>query len=366
MSHFVFDVSGHGFGHLAQVAPVVAELRALLPATDRITVRAGHPPEILADFLADGVAVAPPPADATLAMHSPVDVDVPASIARYAALHDDWPATVAAEAARLAALEPDLLVSDVGYIGLAAARSLGVPAYALSSLDWYAPFRAYCGAAPGAGRIAEEILAAYRNATAFLQLTPHLPMDYLDHRRSFGPVARLGRNRRAGLEQRFPTLAGRRLLLFAQGGIDGGLRPADLPRGPGICWVCNAPVPDGVDGLMSLSTLGLSFIDMLASVDAVITKPGYGTLVEALCNGIPVVSVERPDWPESPYMEAWTKANGRAVFVPRRDRWVDDAVAAARGLAEGPRPKPVEPAGQVDVAAFLAGVRHPSRLSDVL
>lgn len=354
MSHVVFDVSGHGFGHLAQVAPVVCELRNGLPAADRITVRAGHPPAVLAAFLPKGVAVVPPSPDATLAMHSPIDVDVPASIVRYEALHGDWPATVADEAVRLAALEPDLLVSDVGYVGLAAARRLGVAAHPLCSLDWYAPFFAYCGACPGFERIAGEILEAYQGAGTFLQLTPHLPMDYLDDRRSFGPVARLGRDRRADLERRFPVLADRHLLLFAQGGIDGGLPPSDLPRNAGVCWVCNEPVPEGIDGVVSLPALGLSFIDMLASADVVITKPGYGTLVEAVCNGVAVVSVERPDWPETPYLEAWTRAHGRAQFVPRGARWIDDALIAALGFTQDSRPAPVEPTGVREVAAFLA------------
>lgn len=354
MSHIVFDVSGHGFGHLAQVAPVVGELRARLPAKDRITVRAGHPPEVLAAFLPAGVAVAPPPPDAVLAMHSPIDVDGPASIARYVALHADWPATVDAEAARLAALAPDLLVSDVGYVGLAAARRLGVAAHPLCSLDWYAPFLAYCRACPDFDRIAGEILDAYRGASTFLQLAPHLPMDYLEDRRVFGPVARRGRNRRADLERRFPALAGKRLLLFAQGGIDGGFRPEDMPRNPGVCWLFNQPVRDGIEGVISLPTLDLSFIDALASVDVVITKPGYGTLVEAVCNGVAVVSVERPDWPESPHLEAWTLAQGRGAFVPRGERWLEEALSVALDLAEGPRPTPLDPSGACEVAAFLA------------
>jgi len=354
MSHVVFDVSGHGYGHLAQVAVVVRELAALRPDV-RVTVRADHPPAILGAFLPAGVAIGRPPPDATLVMRSPVDVDVPASLARYQALHADWPGVVAAEAARLDALRPDLLVSDVGYIGLAAARRLRVPAHPLCSLDWYAVFRAYGMAGPGFERIAGEIFEAYRGADAFLRLTPHLPMDYLPKAMSFGPVARLGRNRRAALEQRFPTLAGRRLVAFSLGGIPGGIAARDLPRPPGVCWVADEDGIDGMDGLVSRAALGLSFIDLLASVDAIVTKPGYGTLVEAVCNGTAVVSVERPDWPETPYLQGWAERFGHAVFVPRRVRWVDDALSAVLSLPEGARPLPVEPAGGPAVAAFLAG-----------
>jgi hypothetical protein len=356
MSHVVFDVSGHGFGHLAQVAEVLHELHAMKPDV-RVTVRADHPAAILRVFLPDGVTIDRPPRDATLAMRSPVDVDVPASLARYAALHDDWAATVAAEATRLAALDPDLLVSDVGYVGLAAARQLGIPAHPLCSLDWYAVFRAYGAASSDFERIGSEILAAYRGAGTFLQLTPHLPMTYLEDRVSFGPVARLGRDRRAEMERRFPMLAGRRLVVFSLGGIPGGSMPGDLPRSSGICWICDGNSTEGAggDGLVSLASLGLPFIDVLASVDAIVTKPGYGMIVEAVCNGTAVISTERPDWPETPHLQDWASRCGRAVFVPRGPRWIDDALAAALALPEGPGPTPAGPAGGPAVAAYLAG-----------
>lgn len=353
MRHLVFDVSGHGYGHLAQVAAVVSEVRALRPGL-RVTVRAGHPPEILGTFLPAGVAVAPPPPDATLAMRSPTEVDVPASLARYEALHADWAATVEAEAGRLAALRPDLLVSDVGYIGLAAAQRAGIPAHAMCSLDWYGVFRTYGVDCPHFERISDEILAAYRGAGTFLQLAPHLPMDYLDDVRSFGPVARRGRNRRDDIERRFPRLAGQRLVAFTLGGIPGGFSVHDLPRPPGLCWVSDENGVNGTEaGLVSRAALGFSFIDLLASVDAIVTKPGYGTIVEAVCNGTAVVSVERPDWPESPHLQGWASRFGRAAFVPAGPAWIDEALAAVVGLHNGTPPAPLKPAGGRAVAGFL-------------
>ena len=41
----------------------------------------------------------------------------------------------------------------------------------------------------------------------------------------------------------------------------------------------------------------MSFIDVLASSDAVVTKIGYATFVEAACNGGGIKSAPRADWP---------------------------------------------------------------------
>jgi len=357
MAHLVFDVSGHGFGHLAQTAVVVREVRALLPEA-RITVRASHPAEVLRDFLPDGVAFDRPPHDATLAMHSPTEVDVAASIRRYQGLHRDWSRTVGEEAEKLARLAPDLLVSDVGYASLAAARQMGVPAYAMCSLDWYGVFQTYCGQGEGADRIAGEILEAYEGAEAFLQVVPHMPMGYFSRRKPFGPLARLGRNRRAELEDKVPELRGKRLVIFSLGGIPGGPTPADLPRDSKLCWLCDDIVAGRADGVIPMGSLGLSFIDAVASADAVVTKPGYGTIVEAVCNGTAVVSMERSDWPETEHMQAWARRHGRTVFVPHGGRWVDAALTAVFEVLEQPEASGPEPSGGREVAAFLAGCGH--------
>ncbi len=354
MTHILFDVSGHGFGHLAQTAAVVAALNALRPDL-QITVRAEHDPDVLRRFLPDGVGFDRPPPDPTLVMHGPIDVDAEASLARYVALHGDWDRIVQTEAARLAARVPDLVVSDVGYVGLAAAKRLGVPAHAMCSLDWYGIFRTYCGAAAEGKRIAAEILDAYAGAETFLQVEPHMPMDYFGNSLSFGPVTRLGQDRRTELERKFPTLAGRRLVVFSLGGIPGGPGAADLPMNGDFCWVCDGAVQGRAPGVWDLDDLGIPFLDLIATADAIVTKPGYGTIVEAICGGTALVSVERPDWPETECLQSWACAQGRAKFVPRTDNWIDAAVAAvAEVLAQPPKPVPA-PAGNAEVAAYLAG-----------
>ena len=67
----------------------------------------------------------------------------------------------------------------------------------------------------------------------------------------------------------------------------------------------------------AMEKLGIEFGDMLASCDAVLTKPGYGTFVEAACAGVPVLYVARKDWPEEPYLVNWLKRNGSCAEVER-------------------------------------------------
>ena len=58
---------------------------------------------------------------------------------------------------------------------------------------------------------------------------------------------------------------------------------------------------------------GLVFTDLLGCCDAVVCKPGYGTFVEAALAGIPVLYVERDDWPEQQVLVTWLEAHARCA-----------------------------------------------------
>jgi hypothetical protein len=342
--HLLIDVTGHGFGHAAQVAPVAAVLRQLRPDL-RLTVRSLLPAPVLHAAFGVEVALAEPAPDIGLRMAGPLDVDSEASAAAYGALHERWPETVAREAARLAALAPNLLVSDVGYTALAAAARAGVPALALSSLSWLEIYLAYCGHRPEAGRIADQIAVAYDSARAFLQLTPHLAMDGFAHRVSLPPVARLGQDRRAELLARLGLAPDTRFAVIALGGVPVAGELADLPRLPGLVWLVPEGVGTGRTDAVPAAGLALPYVDLIRSAALVVTKPGYGTFVEALANGSRLLYCARPDWPETPVLDAWARANGAAAMVSRERLQAGDYGETAAELLARPDPAPVAAAG---------------------
>jgi len=188
----VFDVSSHGFGHLGQIAPVLAELIAQHPTT-RVVVRSTHAASVVKNILGFDVDLDDPPPEATLVMLDPTAVDKAASAEAYRALHARWVEHLDHETARLEALAPVALVADVPSLSPAAAKCLGIPAVALCSLNWLDLYRTYCGWARDAPAIISTIAAAYCSAHLFLQPRPHMPMSDLPSRRSIGPIARIGR-----------------------------------------------------------------------------------------------------------------------------------------------------------------------------
>ena len=195
--HLLVYISAHGFGHVAQTAPVLNALSERLPDL-RLTLHTAAPLSLLEARISPEFQLSPEAADFGMEMASAMDVLVESSMQTYSAFHQDWNPRVEQEAQTIARLAPDFVLSNIAYLPLAAAKQAGIPCAAMCSLNWADIFNHYCGPLPGAAQIHGQMLQAYTSADAFLRLTPGMPMESLPNLRLIGPVARIGRNRRSG------------------------------------------------------------------------------------------------------------------------------------------------------------------------
>lgn len=344
--HLFVDISSHGFGHLAITAPVLNALGELQPGL-RLTVRSGVPAAKLGERIRVPFELIAASSDFGYVMVDALSIDPAATALAYRQAHADWALRVEEEAAFLAALGPDQVLSNVSYLPLAGAARAGIPATALCSLNWAHLFAHFFGDQPWATPIHAEMLAAYRSARRFLRVTPGMPMPDLQNLAPVGIIANLGRRHDLGLAP------GTRSVLVAMGGIAHRLPIEQWPRLPGVRWLvpqhwqCRHP-----DALAS-ETFGLSFTDLLASVDAVITKPGYGTFTEAACNGTPVLYQRRADWPEQDCLIDWLATHGRCREVDAATLASGDLTADLEALFAQPAAVRPAPSGASEAARRL-------------
>lgn len=359
MPHLFLDISSHGLGHLAQVAPVVNELATRLPDL-KLTLRSALPlarlrARLQLDF--DHVAER---SDFGFAMHDAVRIDYETTAALYRDWHADWPSRVTAEASCLRALNPDLVLTDVAYLPLAGAAQAGIPAMSMCSLNWADLFAHVFGDAPWAAPIHAEILAAYRSAAAFLRLTPAMPMPDLPNARPVPPVAALGEDRRDELRSLLKLREDERVVLVAFGGFDKALGVDRWPVTPGVRWLVPASWSVERTDMTALESLHMNFTDLLRNVDAVLTKPGYGTFTEAACNGTAVLYVRRDDWPEQDCLIDWLHENARCVELEEHTLAGGTMRPLLDALWAQPAPPFPRPEGAA-AAAELITARLPAR-----
>jgi hypothetical protein len=351
--HIVVDISGHGFGHAAMTLPVLTALKARRPDV-RLTVRSGLAAgwlrarvETPFDYIAD--------ADFGMAMAGSLTVSARESLDHYRRMHGDWPGAVAGAAAALAPLKADLLLSNISYLSLAAAQALGIPCVAYSSLNWADVFWAYCGNLPGAEAIREQMAEAYAAADVFLQPEPSMPMPSIGNGRPVGPVVRCGRNRRAEVAQALGLTLQTRILLLSLGGGSAPIDYAAWPRLLGWHVIVGDDEAPGHPDVSSWSRLDMPFRDALASADALLVKPGYGLITEAVFSGKPLLYAPRAGWPENEAQIAWLHQRGRGEAVSEDVLGAGAFLRAAERLLSPPLTLPVCPDGAGEVAeAVLA------------
>jgi hypothetical protein len=352
MPHLVVSITGHGFGHVAQTAPILNALyqyAGLLPPGLRLTVRSTVPLAHLRSRIQLPFNFRPGEGDIGMVMSSALDIIADESRAAYRAFHHDWDRRVADEASLLRELEADFVFSDVGYLPLAGAQRAGIPNAALCSLNWADIYRHYFGE----DEIFAQIYRCYANADAFLRATPGMAMTNLHNVIPIAPIAAIGTNRREELNRRLQLSAEEKLVLVSLGGIASRLPIEQWPHLEGVRLLVqdNWKVlhPDAV----ILETLQMSFGDLLASSDALICKPGYGNFVEAAGCGTPVLYVNRADWPESPALIAWLQQHSLCREVARNALWQGEIADVLEDIWKAPRPKAIKPEGAKQAAEWL-------------
>lgn len=357
-THLVVSITGHGYGHVAQTAPVLNLLHERMPQL-RITVRSAVPLSHLRSRITAPFAHLPGEGDIGMAMSSALDVCVEESRAAYGALHADWDAQITEEARLLRELKADFVFSNIAYLPLAGARRAGMPNAALCSLNWADIYRHYCCPSTGSGRSVDNMIAAqmhdcYANADAFLRATPGMAMNDLPNLIPVAPIAAIGKNRRDELDRRLKLSREEKLVLISLGGIASRLPIERWPRLEGVRWLVQQSWQAAHPDAIVLETLQMSFGDLLASSDALICKPGYGSFVEAAGSGVPVLYVNRPDWPESPALISWLQQHGRCREVPRDALERGDVAVVLKELWDAPQPEPVIPEGVKQVVDWLS------------
>ena len=315
--HLLVDLSSHGFGHFAQTSMVLNAIIEREP-TLQITLRGTLPESIIRERLTMPVAYLKHCLDIGMAMQSAIEVDAEASYDYYQSFHADYQRHVQAEVELLRELSPDLLLANVPYISLTAAQALGIPSIAMCSLNWADIFQQYCHGMPETDSIVQQIRQAYSSAKHFLMVTPHMPMQGLDNASAIPPIAHTGQCQKDVLCKLVGN-TNAKFVLVSLGGIPTEISTERWPHLENVYWLTGEGIASERKDVISQRETGLAFIDLLASCDAIITKTGYGTLVEAVASQTPVICVTRGSWPEEPALFDWVSKQGELQVLQMSD-----------------------------------------------
>lgn len=238
-------------------------------------------------------------------------------------LHAEWPERVASLAGEMTEKNIKLVISDIAYLPLAAAQAAQIPNVALCSLNWADVVERYLQS-KRASDWSADIKQVYQHADLFILPTPSMAMPWLKNSVEVAPIGRVGKCKRDIVALSVNADDNAFIVLVGMGGIALKLSLQNWPtiiNGRSVRYIVPDSLVSGIESpsgcFFPLSKLSMSYHHLMASVDIMLTKPGYGTFVEAAATGLPVIYAVRDDWPDSQSLVSWLSKNGLVRGVTR-------------------------------------------------
>jgi len=350
-----YYITAHGYGHGVRSCDI---LSALLKGTSgvQVTVTTDLPEAFLRNRVPyDGLTIRQGAFDVGMVQMDSIRVDVDSTLAQALQLIENRPALIQAEVEFLREVKADLVVVDIPSIPIEAAAQAGIPAVAVGNFSWdwiYSPFverderwRA----------VIELFKEGYRQVDLLLKLPFSPAMEIFSKQVDISLLAQPGQSCReniaamtgADLNKKwvllsFTTLAWDEAALQEVEALTEyeffTVMPLEWSNHPNIHAVDRARV---------------GFPSVLASVDIVVTKPGFGILSECVVNNKPMVYAEREDFIEYPLLEKEIKRVLRNVHIPAADLYAGCLGSALVAVETAPVPQETLASGGAEQAAKL-------------
>ena len=350
------SISSHGYGHAAQVVPILNELGREFRNL-HVILRTTVPAHFFETYLRVDWELQAVQQDIGCLQLGPLDVDVPGTWQAYQQFHQDWKERVDDEARDIAKAGVNLVMANISHLGIEAGRKSGRPVVALASLCWDQILESFRSCESSwQGDIIKGIQDSYAHAHHLLRLFPGIDMPAFPSTEAIGPTVLPRSACSTDIRERLNLCPETFLVSIGFGGVPLTNLPLDrLEAMEGFHFVVSGiPLSGKSQRMTAWEDLKIPFAEVLEQSDIVMTKPGYSTIVTAVDYGIPIVYVRRDNFAEESGLVAYAHRFGRAYELPRKDFESGDWQEALNRVLDLPMParKPPQP-GHGEAAAFL-------------
>ena len=209
-----------------------------------------------------------------------------------------------------------------------------MPAVGLSSLSWDVVLeRLETNLRDEHVPIIRQIRHSYRYADLMIRVAPALPMPAFRHSLDIAAIAAPAASEPDALRGATNASSDERIVAVAFGGIPLTSLPwARIEQMHGYRFIIPGEVPQSSRQIISAESIPMTFPSIMASSDLLLTKPGYGTIVDAVATRRRVVYVRRYNFADEDVLIDYLHRYGCGIELSAGDfldgRWEDtmDAV----------------------------------------
>ncbi len=347
-----YYISAHGYGHGVRSCDVIRALNEMRPDL-RIYAVTTMPESFLRNRLHSGSNTFRRAAfDLGMVQSDSIRVDVPATLREILKIYDRRCELIEQEVAFLERHDIAAIVVDIPSIPLEAAARAGRPRLAVGNFGWNWIYSEFVPLDRRWKEIVGAIEEGYRQADLLLRLPFSESMEVFPRIENLPVLASPGRNRRSeiakmtGARERNPWI----LVSFTSLAWD-DYALSSVEHCKEYEFFTVLPLAWERSNIFPIDRERVPFSDVMASVDAVLSKPGYGVISECIVNGKPLVYADRENFLEYHVLEDAIKRYLRNVHIPSELLYRGDLSGALNALKQAPDPSERPEVGGATVAA---------------
>lgn len=298
-----FAITNHGFGHAVRAASVVNEILQLNP--DILAILVTTAPRWLLDSYITGEFIQRPRGfDVGVIQSDSLKMDKDATREKLEEIRRQARSIIAGEVNFIRTNRVGLVLADIPPLAAPIARSAGIPCWMIGNFGWDFIYRDWGEEFAG---ISDWISDCYRQCDRLFKLPLSEPMTSFSHVTEAGLTGGNPRYTESQLREEFTITAPReRTILLSFGGLGLEAIPYEnlqaFPDWQFITFERNAPDSPNLVRLRDTPDRPYRPVDFMPICGRALSKPGYSTFAEALRLEVPIVSLTRAGFAESPIL----------------------------------------------------------------
>ncbi|MBN8559700.1 MAG: glycosyl transferase [Leptolyngbya sp. UWPOB_LEPTO1] len=294
-------ITNHGFGHATRAAAIAAEIQRLDPEIVLILATTA-PRSVLEAYIPGNFIHRPRALDVGIIQQDSLIMDKPATLEKLREIRSRQQATIASEANFILQNKAGLVLGDIPPLAAPIAKAAGVPGWMMSNFGWDFIYRDWGG---------EFLEMADWISDCFSQCDRLFRMPFHESMQAFPTVTDVGLTGVAPRFEAAEVLAKfnltdtpkEKIILVTFGGLGLDRVPYEnlthLSDYQFLCFDNNAP---DLPNLIKVDDRFYRPIDLMPICGRLLSKPGYSTFSEACRYEIPVMTVTREGFAESPIL----------------------------------------------------------------
>lgn len=318
MTAVAYYITAHGYGHAVRSREVI---RALKSACPEITVHVrSATPEWFFDRPGFPIVYHCGAVDVGFLQKDGLEMDVPATLNACAAFHERIPRLLEEEIGFLHNERIRLIIGDIPPLCFEVAARASLPSVAITNFTWDWIYRSYVAAHESFAPVIEAMNGFYRKATLALSLPFSCDMAVFRERVEIPLITRVSALDKNEARKHFGVPSTATIVLISFGGFGLERLSGDkLEHLKDFFFVSTGTAPKKGKNFLLLPEALPDYVDLVRAADAVVTKPGYGIMADAIAHQTPVLYTSRGQFPEYPYLVRALTEWATSEFIPQEE-----------------------------------------------